>query len=79
MLHLVTGVQWWIAAPMAFTIELRDIEPLPPDGAFAPVLSLGAAVSLAPAPRPPSADNGAHVWIVVGLGIAAMLLYLPRS
>ncbi|UCF09898.1 MAG: hypothetical protein JSW65_07525 [Candidatus Bipolaricaulota bacterium] len=79
MLHIVAGAQWWVATPLAFSLELRDVEPLPPDGAFAPIVSLGACVSLFAAPRPEPQHDWAQVWIIVGLAVAAMLLYLPRS
>jgi len=78
-LNLRAGLQAWILDSLAFALQIRSVEPLPVDWAFAPEISLGLTVALGRArPPTPYADN-ATLWLLVGLGVAAMIAFLPRS
>jgi hypothetical protein len=77
-LHVLCGVQIWVAPPLTFYLQLRDVEPLPPDGVFAPDLSLGAAVAFSPPPRPSGCCDLEQIWILLGFSVAVFLLYWPR-
>jgi len=77
--HLVAGIQVWVAEPLAFHAEIRNQEELPLALAFRPYVSLGASVTLGAAPRSVQRFDVEQAWILVGLAVGALLLYLPRS
>ncbi len=77
-LNLKAGVQlWWVDA-LAWTVQLRSVEPLPARWMFSPEISVGASVALGRGrPDSPFVD-GPTLWILVGLGVAALIAFLPR-
>jgi len=77
-MNLKAGAQAWVLDSLALVIQARSVEPLPVTWAFTPEISLGVAVALGRArPGTPYAD-GATLWILAGLGVAALIAFLPR-
>lgn len=78
-LNLRCGFQIWFVDALAFQLQLRTVEALPLEWTLAPEISLGLLVALGRGrPAAPVVD-GATLWILVGLGVAAMIAFLPRS
>jgi hypothetical protein len=78
-LNLRAGVQAWVLESLAIVFQARSVEPLPVVWTLTPEISLGVAVAIGRAtPSTPVADV-ATLWILVGLGVAALIAFLPRS
>ncbi len=77
-LNLKVGVQAWVLDPLALTLQVRSVEPLPVTWTLTPEISLGLSVAIGRA-RPASLFvDGPTLWILVGLGVAALIAFLPR-
>ena len=78
-LVLKAGFQTWLLDSLAIVVQYRTTESLPIDWAFSPELSLGLTVALGRArPESPIYD-GQSIWILIGLGVAALIAFLPRT
>jgi hypothetical protein len=78
-LTLKGGFQLWLSDAAAVVIQFRTHEPIPVTWTFSPEISLGMAVALGGArPDPPIVDP-ATLWLVVGLGVAALIAFLPKK
>ncbi len=78
--HITAGAQLWLLDSVAIVASVRSLDTLPPAWTFTPQVSLGARVSFVP-PRPPvlGAENLFYIWLVIGLGVVALLTYYPHS
>jgi hypothetical protein len=78
-LTLKGGVQFWIVDSVAFIAQFRTHDPMPLHWTFNPEFSLGMTVAIGGArPDPPVCDP-ATMWLLVGLGVAALIAFLPRQ
>ena len=78
-LNLKAGIQAWILDSVALVVQARSIEPFPVSWTLTPELSLGVSIALGSA-RPESLfADGPTLWILVGLGVAALVAFLPRT
>ena len=79
LLNLKAGFQAWVADSFAFTVQYRTVEALPISWTLSPEISLGLTVAMGRArPETPWVD-GQTLWILVGLGVAALVAFLPRT
>jgi len=77
-LNLKAGLQAWVLDSLALTVQIRSVEPLPVRWALNPEISLGLSVAMGRARPEPLCVDGATLWILVGLGVAALIAFLPR-
>lgn len=77
-LNLKAGFQAWVLDSFALVLQARSIEPLPVSWTLTPELSLGVTVALGRARPGTLYADGATLWILVGLGVAALIAFLPR-
>jgi hypothetical protein len=79
LLSLRTGYQIWLLDAVAVFLQFRSLEPLPISWVFAPEIALGFDIGLGRArPEAPRFD-GEYIWVLVGLGVAALIAFLPRQ
>jgi hypothetical protein len=78
--NLRAGYQIWLAEAAAIQLQFRTLEPLYlSEWTFSPEIALGFCVGLGSArPASPQFDL-AYLWLIVGLGVAALLAFLPRQ
>jgi len=78
-LNLRAGFQTWFLDSVAFSVHYRTLEPLPIEWVFSPEIALGLNVALGRArPESPRYD-GDYLWVLLGLGAAALIAFLPRK
>jgi hypothetical protein len=78
-LNLKAGFQAWVLDSFALALQVRSVEALPVSWTLHPEISLGLSVAIGRArPATPFAD-GPTLWILVGLGVAALIAFLPRA
>ena len=77
-MNLKAGAQAWVLDSLALVIQARSVEPLPVTWTFNPEISLGVTVALGRARPGTLHADGATLWILVGLGVAALIAFLPR-
>jgi len=78
-LNLRAGVQAWLLDSLALVFQVRSVEPLPVTWTLTPELSVGVSVALGRARPPTPLADAATLWILVGLGVAALIAFLPRT
>ena len=78
-LTLKGGFQVWVLDSLAFVAQFRTHEPLPIQWIFAPEFSLGMTVALGRGRPDPLVHDPATLWLVVGLGVAALIAFLPKQ
>ncbi len=78
-LTLKGGFQLWLANSAAVVIQFRTHEALPVTWTFSPEFSLGMAVALGGARPSPSLVDPTTLWLVIGLGVAALIAFLPKK
>ncbi len=78
-LSLRAGSQIWPHRQICITLQARSQHPIPSLGSFAPELSAALSVAFAPVRPEPLAHDAATLWLVVGLGVAALIAFLPRQ
>lgn len=76
---LKSGLQWWILDSLSLVAQFRTHEPLPIKWTFTPEFSLGMTVALGRGRPDPLIYDSATLWLVVGLGVAALVAFLPRK
>jgi hypothetical protein len=79
LLNLRTGYQIWLLESLAVVLQFRSLEPLPIRWTLAPEISLGFSVSFGQARPDAPRFEGDYVWLLVGLGVAALIAFLPRK
>jgi len=78
MLGLRTGYQIWLIDAVAVFLQFRSLEAIPVSWVLSPEIALGIDVGLGRArPEAPRYD-GEYIWLLVGLGVAALIAFLPR-
>jgi len=77
-LVLKAGFQTWLLDSLAVVVQYRTTESLPIDWDFAPDISLGLTVALGRARPEEPVYDGQSIWILIGLGVAALIAFLPR-
>jgi hypothetical protein len=77
-LNLKAGAQVWFLESLALAVQLRSLEALPVSWTFTPEISLGLTVAIGRARPATLLVDGATLWILVGLGVAALIAFLPR-
>jgi hypothetical protein len=77
--QLEAGFQTWMLENLAFVVQYRTIEVLPITWTFSPEISLGLSLALGRA-RPETLEvDGQTLWLLTGLGVAALIAFLPRK
>ncbi|MCG7844636.1 MAG: hypothetical protein MIO90_04310 [Methanomassiliicoccales archaeon] len=78
ILNLRAGYQVWLVDSLAIQLQFRTLDALPLDWAFSPEIALGFCVGLGRArPTGPRLELD-YLWLLAGLGVAALLAFLPR-
>lgn len=78
-LDLRAGYQIWLRDPFAVILQFRTLQKLPIEWSFSPEIALGFELGLGRGrPIAPRFDGG-YIWLLVGLGVAALIAFLPRS
>jgi len=79
LLGLRIGWQFWPIDAVSVSSHLRSLEPLPVAWILTPELACGLHVGLGRArPGGPRID-GEYLWILVALGTAALIAFLPKQ
>ena len=78
-LTLKGGFQFWALDSLAFVAQFRTHEPLPIQWTFAPEFSLGMTLALGSGRPDPLIYDPATLWLIVGLGVAALIAFLPKQ
>ncbi len=78
-LTLKGGFQYWAVDSVALVAQFRTHEPLPIQWIFAPEFSLGMTVALGSGRPDPLIYDPTTLWLLVGLGVAALIAFLPRQ
>ncbi len=78
-LDLRAGYQIWFNDSFALVIQFRTLQIIPISWSFSPEIALGFDLGLGRGrPISPRFDGG-YLWLLLGLGVAAMIAFLPRS
>jgi hypothetical protein len=73
------GIQIWIVDSLAFSLQFRSLDPFPLTWTLNPEIALGINVGIGRA-RPEGLQiDGDYLWFLVGLGVAALIAFLPRQ
>jgi len=78
-LTLKGGFQIWVIDSLAIVAQFRTHEPIPIHWTFAPEFSLGITVALGTGRPDPLVYDLTTLWLVVGLGVAALVAFLPKQ
>ena len=78
-LTLKGGFQLWLLDSLALVAQFRTHEPLPIQWTFSPEFSLGLTVAFGSGRPDPLMYDPATLWLVVGLGVAALIAFLPKQ
>jgi len=78
-LTLKGGFQLWILDSLALVAQFRTHEPLPIQWTFSPEFSLGITVAFGSGRPNPLMYDPTTLWMVVGLGVAALIAFLPKQ
>ena len=79
MLNLRAGYQIWLLDSFALFLQLRTLEAFPVTWSLSPEIAVGLTVGLGRArPETPRVD-GQMLWFLAGLGVAALVAFLPRQ
>ncbi len=73
------GFQVWVLDSLALIAQFRTHEPIPIQWTFSPELSLGMTLAIGSGRPDPLVYDPATLWFIVGLGVAAMIAFLPRQ
>jgi hypothetical protein len=74
------GAELWLNESFAVRAQVRSLDPFPLSWTLHPQVSLALLVAFGSARPPgPSPQNLWSAWLLVGLGVAALLAYYPRS
>ncbi|MCK4599808.1 hypothetical protein KAU37_08340 [Candidatus Bipolaricaulota bacterium] len=77
-MNVVAGAKLWIVDSFAFCAQVRSLDLLPASWTLDPEVSLGTTIAFGKArPALPRVDED-YLWILVGLGVLALLAYYPR-
>ena len=78
-LDLRAGYQIWLRDSFAIVIQFRTLQVIPLSWSFSPEIALGFDIGLGRGrPIAPRFDGG-YIWLILGLGVAALLAFLPRN
>jgi hypothetical protein len=78
-LVLRAGYQVWLHESFAVILQFRTLEPLPVTWTLAPEVSIGFAMGLGSARSQSPRYDGDALWVLLGLGVAALVAFLPRK
>lgn len=78
-LTLKGGFQLWATDSLALVAQFRTHEPFPLQWSFEPELSLGMMLAFGSGRPDPLIYDPATLWLIVGLGVAALIAFLPRQ
>jgi len=79
LVHLRAGTQIWVHDALAVHLQIRTLDALPLDWAFAPQMCVGISLGLGRArPETPRVEFDV-LWVLVGLATAALVAFLPRT
>jgi len=78
-LDLRCGYQIWLRDSFAVVLQFRTLQKLPIEWSLSPEIALGFNLGLGRGrPTAPRFDGG-YIWLLIGLGVAALIAFLPRS
>ena len=79
LMNVMWGVQVWLTNSVAVFLEVRSLDTLPPRLVLSPSVSLGMTLGLGTVRPSPSWIDEYYLWVLVGLGVGALLVYYPRT
>lgn len=78
-MNVTAGIQLWIVDSFAVCLQVRSLEHLPVSWSLYPEVSLSLSLALGRArPLYPAEDEAWYFWVLVGLGVLAIIAYYPR-
>jgi len=78
-MNILAGAQLWFSSYVNLFAEVRSTEPLPPSWTLNPEVLAGGSIALGPSSSRSQRADTDYLWLIVGLGVVALLLYYPRS
>ncbi len=78
-MNMLAGVQWRILDPLAISFQVRSLDPIPLTFTLHPEISLGASLVFGKGLPHSGQVDQMTLWIIVGLGVLALVAYSPRS
>ena len=79
LMNVMCGVQFWLTGSVALSLEARSLDKLPAGWILSPELCLGTTLALGPIRSSQAGPDAYYLWVLVGLGVAALLVYYPRT
>jgi hypothetical protein len=79
LMNIMCGVQFWLTGSVAVSLEARSLDKLPARWILSPELCLGTTLALGPIRPSQAGPDAYYLWVLVGLGVAALLVYYPRT
>lgn len=78
LMNVMAGTQLWILDGFALFVQVRSLDLLPPSWSLDPMITLGAELGFGKVRPDPPRSNGNYLWLLVGVGVLALLAYYPR-
>ncbi len=79
LMNVMCGVQFWLTDSVAVSLEVRSLDKLPARWILSPEFCLGTTLALGPIRLSQARPDAYYLWALVGLGVAALLIYYPRT
>ena len=79
LMNVMCGVQFWLTDSVAVSLEARSLDKLPARWILSPELCLGTTLALGPIRPSQAGPDAYYLWVLVGLGVAGLLIYYPRT
>ena len=78
LMNVTAGVRFWPIDTVAISLRCRSLEALPISWTFTPEVSLGIGIGIGRRPPYARADWD-WFWLLVGLCVAGLIAYCPRT
>lgn len=77
-MSVVAGAQLWILSSFTLFAQVRSLDSWPPTWTLHPTVALGTEIAFASVRPSTLRTDGEYLWLLVGLGVLALLAYYPR-
>ena len=77
-MNVMVGTQLWILDGFALFVQARSLDLLPPSWTLDPMITLGVELGFDKVRPDPPCTDGNYLWLLVGIGVLALLAYYPR-
>ena len=78
-MNMLAGMELRVATPLSLFCQVRALDPIPLTFTVHPQVSLGARLVFGPPRFPAGPADGVALWVIIGLGVLALVAYLPRN